>query len=164
MLGNLSIKQLCFALALLCLTALSLALVVQYILLLEPCVLCMYQRYVYIVAFVISLVALCFKSLKLQRILLYCYTITIFAGSAIAFYHLGIEQSIFTEPLACSAEIDKSATISIEDLRSQIYNNTAPRCSQVSFKFIGVSMAGWNGIFSLVISLLLLQHLRSTKS
>ena len=164
MLDNFSIKQLYFSLVLFCIAILGIAFISQYVFLLKPCNLCIYQRYPYMITIIVCLIALWFNSPQLKRLLLYCCIITVFIGSIIAFYHVGVEQRIFTEPLACSAETNKSTVLTIEDIRNQIFNNSTSSCSQVGFKFIGISMAGWNGIISLIISLLLLQYLHRTRN
>ena len=46
---------------------------------------------------------------------------------------------------------------SIEALRAQLLTAPVARCDEVSFRFLGLSMAGWNGILSLGIAWLWLR-------
>lgn len=158
MLNNFSITQLSIGLIALSIGALTAALISEYVFMLAPCKLCLYQRYVYVVLAIISAVALCFKSVTVKSFLLFCSAIVVLIGCITAFYHVGVEQRFFNEPASCSSPVNESLTLTLEEMKNQIYNN-APHCSEVSFTFLGISMAGWNGLMSLAIFIILVRYL-----
>ena len=161
MLTNYSISQLCIGLASLSLGALGFAFIAEYVLMIAPCELCIYQRYIYFILIIISTITICFRLAFIQRFLLFCSTIVVFVGCLIAFYHVGVEQQIFTEPSSCASTINKSSSLTLEEMKNQIYNNIT-HCSEVSFKFLGISMAGWNGILLLIVFIILTKYLYAT--
>ena len=127
------------------LLAIFFALYVEYILQFKPCKLCLYQRMPYIVAIFISFIG--YNYFKNDKILI--LIILIFSISAlISGYHFGIENNIFEEFSGCTAGtleiIDKS-----ELLKS--LNENVPSCKDVNFKLFGISLAGINFLFSLLI-------------
>src|SRR6516225_1691762 len=85
---------------------------------LAPCELCLLQRWPWAVAIVIALVAIMVgnrPALPWVALLL----AVIFAGSsALAFYHVGVEQHWFAGPSACSAATTAADTV--EALKAQI--------------------------------------------
>ena len=129
------------------------ALIIQYWLGHEPCKLCLYQRIPYFLAILLIVKIFFFK--KYEKITLLILSL-IFAGStALAFYHFGIEQGLFNESLACSAQ-DLSKILSKEQLMEQLKQNTVS-CKDVSFKILGLSLAAINTIFSLFLSVIFIK-------
>ena len=161
MLTKFSISQLCIGLVILSLGALGAAFIAEYVFMIAPCKLCIYQRYTYLVLAIISTITLCFRLAFVQRFLLLCAVVVVLVGCLTAFYHVGVEQQIFTERFSCTSSINESSLLTLEEMKNQIYNKT-PQCSEVSFSFLGISMAGWNGILLLTIFILLVRYLYAT--
>jgi len=68
------------------------------------------------------------------------------AGSgAIGVYHAGVEAKIFEGMTTCTAT---GKGLSAADLLEQIRHAPVVRCDEVQFRFLGISMAGWNAILS----------------
>jgi len=69
--------------------------------------------------------------------------------SGVGFYHVGVEQKWWEGPQGCTG-FDIS-NMNTDQLLDAI--NAAPlvRCDEISWALAGVSMAGWNAIFSLVL-------------
>ena len=121
------------------------ALYIEYILNYNPCKLCLYQRIPYIIAIFVSFIG--FNYFKNNKILI--FIAIIFSISAlISGYHYGIENNIFEEFSGCTANsleiVDK-----IELLKS--LNDNVISCKDVNFKIFGISLAGINLLFSLLI-------------
>lgn len=116
------------------------ALVAEYFFKLMPCSLCLYQRYTYILLAVSSFAVIISKKQSQKKLILYLCAIIALGGSVIAFYHSGVEKGIFSVPLTCIA--------------SQA--NNMPLCNEVTFSFLGLSMASWNSIISLSIAVFIL--------
>ena len=125
--------------------AILFALYIEYILNYNPCKLCLYQRIPYIIAIFVSFIG--YNYFKNNKILI--FIAIIFSISAlISGYHYGIENNIFEEFSGCTAStleiIDKS-----ELLKS--LNDNVSSCKDVNFKLFGISLAGINLLFSLLI-------------
>ena len=114
----------------------------------EPCKLCLYQRIPYFLSMLLIIKMLFIK--KYERITLLILFLTFISGTALAFYHFGIEQGFFNESLACATGI-LSETLSKEEILEQLKQNSIC-CKDVSFRILGLSLAAINTIFSLVLS------------
>ena len=139
-------------LAIISLTIIS-ALIVQYWLGHEPCRLCLYERNPYFLS--ILLITTIFFIKKYERITLLILFLVFMSSAVLAFYHFGIEQGFFSESLACTTG-DLSKTLSKEELLQQLKQNSIS-CKNVSFWILGLSLAGINTIFSLVLSVIFLR-------
>ena len=127
------------------LVAIFFALYTEYILGFKPCKLCLYQRIPYVIAIFISFIG--YNYFKNDKILI--FIVIIFLISAlISGYHYGIENSIFEEFSGCT---NKSLEIvdKVELLKS--LNDNVLSCKDVNFKLFGISLAGINLLFSLLI-------------
>ena len=127
------------------LLAIFFALYVEYVLGYKACKLCLYQRIPYIIAIFISFIG--YNYFKNDKILI--LVIAVFLTSFfISGYHYGIENNIFKEFSGCTNNslniIDKS-----ELLKS--LNDNVVNCKDVNFKLFGMSLAGINLLFSLLI-------------
>ena len=122
------------------------ALYIEYILLYQPCKLCIYQRLPYLAAIFASFIG--FNYSNNDQILI--VTIMIFALSAIlSGYHFGIENSVFDELSACtngSSDILNKSKL-LESLNKSIPVN----CKDATFKILGISLAAINTILSILI-------------
>jgi disulfide bond formation protein DsbB len=72
--------------------------------------------------------------------------LAIAVSGAIGVYHAGVEAKIFEGITTCTAN---SRGLSTAELLKQITHAPLIRCDQVQFRFLGISMAGWNAILSL---------------
>ena len=92
---------------------------------------------------------------KYERITLLILFLVFISSAALAFYHFGIEQGFFNEPLACTTS-DLSKTLSKEQLVEQLKQNSIS-CKDVSFKILGLSLAAINTIFSFILSVIFIK-------
>mgnify|MGYP001305918763 CR=1 FL=1 len=121
---------------------------IQYILNHEPCNLCLIQRIPYLLA--IPLIAITMVLKKFEKIILALLSLLFFFGAIVSFYHFGIEQGFFSEPLVCNLEKNDS-NLSKEELIKQLKETTVS-CKDVTFKFFGLSLATINTIISLILT------------
>jgi disulfide bond formation protein DsbB len=70
-------------------------------------------------------------------------------GSALAFYHVGVEQHWFAGPSACTAG---ATPATIEALKAQLNHQQPVRCDEPAWTLFGVSLAGWNLLASLTMA------------
>ena len=125
----------------------------QYLGGIEPCILCIYQRFAYGATIVLSAVALGFAVSGQRRALAGLLVVTALAfavGAAIAAFHVGVEQHWWRGTAACGASGALATTI--EELRRQIMNAPIVRCDEVPWSLFGVSMAGYNVLISAALA------------
>lgn len=112
-----------------------------------PCEMCWWQRYAHMVAIVPALLAFTAPAVSARaRAFTLLAALAIAVSGAIGVYHAGVEAKIFEGFTTCAA-LPKVA--SNADLLAQITHAPLIRCDEVQFRFLGISMAGWNAIFSL---------------
>ena len=118
---------------------------------LEPCVLCIYQRYVYGVAFAIGLTGVLVGQPVVARAVMLLAGLTFLVGAGVSFFHVGVEYQWWRGTDGCHAPtIDM--TQSAEDLTSAILNSPFVPCDQIAWSLFGVTMAGFNTIASLILA------------
>jgi disulfide bond formation protein DsbB len=106
---------------------------------LDPCVLCMWQRYPHYVAILIGLFAV-----KRKPHLRKYMGVIVLASAAVAMFHVGVEQKWWEGLSTCAGNTEGS----VEDLLGK----PVARCDEIAWSLFGLSMAAWNGIISLVIA------------
>lgn len=137
------------------LAAMSYALYSQYFQGFHPCELCMWQRYAFCAAIAFAFASIIFK----PRVFLKLAIAALLVNSLIAGYHFGIENKWWEGFQTCSSS---SAGGSLEELRAEIMSAPITRCDEATWLFLGVSMAGWNVVYSLFLaSLSLFLHRKS---
>ena len=72
-------------------------------------------------------------------------------NAALGAYHAGIEWKFWPGPQDCSGQISRFG--SPEDLMKQLQNTAMIRCDQAAWRFLGLSLAGWNVLVSLGLAL-----------
>ena len=128
-------------------------LIIQYWLGHEPCKLCLYERIPYFLSILLIMKIIFIK--KYEKITLLILCLVFISSTVLAFYHFGIEQGFFSESLACTSK-DLLKTLSKEELLEQLQRNIIS-CKNVSFRVLGLSLAGINTIFSLVLSVIFIR-------
>ena len=137
--------------------SLSIAYFIQYILGHKPCNLCLIERIPYLSA--IILVALIFIVKRFEKIFSGIILIFFIFGAIISFYHVGIEQGLFSESLVCNLG-NSGADLSKEQLLEQLEN--APiSCKEVTFRFLGLSLATINTIISIILSGIMIKVIKN---
>ena len=137
--------------------ALAGALTAQFVLDLEPCILCLYQRIPFVVIILLSLIGLAFKPAR-KPIIVLC-GLAFFANSGMAFYHHGVEQHWWVSAFeACAVPDDflkPAADTSTEGLLSALLKTPSVPCSQIPWidPLFRQSMAFWNILFCAGMSL-----------
>ena len=133
--------------------ALIAAYFIQYILGHEPCNLCLIERIPYLASIIlISLILFLNRCEKLASLIVGLFFIF---GAIISFYHFGIEQGFFNESLVCNLGNNNTSS-SAQDLLKQLEKQTVS-CKNVTFKVLGLSLATFNAIISLIISVIMIK-------
>jgi len=123
---------------------------------LQPCALCLRQREVYWAALIIVGIFAGFRMLgheeKTRRIANSILGLVFLTGAFVAGYHAGVELKFWAGPSGCSGSLDAITAMGADLLSALDQPSEAPKCSDVPWSFAGISMAGWNGIISLILA------------
>ena len=119
----------------------------QYLGGLYPCEMCYWQRWPHGAAILLALVAFAAPARSgRSRNFTLLAALAIAISGAIGVYHAGVEARLWEGFTTCTA---MGRGLSTADLLKQISRTPLVRCDEVQFRFLGISMAGWNAILSL---------------
>ncbi|MGH6993448.1 MAG: disulfide bond formation protein B [Caulobacteraceae bacterium] len=123
----------------------------QYVGQLQPCELCLKEREVWWVALAISLVGIVAMALPKtpmsRRGAKVALAVTLLFGAGLAAYHAGVEWKWWPGPASCTGG---TTNLSIAELEQSLNRVAIPSCDAPAWVFLGLSMAGWNAIVSLI--------------
>ena len=123
----------------------------EFYLSLVPCDLCIQQRIVHASILIISLLIFpLYTFSKLKLILLSILNLLWLGSSSLAFYHFGIEKKFWQGFSECSSNL-----IFNENTLDQLLSKSPIRCDETQFELLDISLAGWNGILSMSIFIIL---------
>ena len=137
--------------------SLSIAYFIQYVLGHKPCNLCIIERIPYIAA--IILISIVFILNKYQKIISSLILIFFIFGAVVSFYHFGIEQGFFSESLVC--DLGNSRPLNKEELLNQLKKTEIVSCKDVTFRFLGLSLATINTVISLILSGIIIKVIKN---
>ena len=117
----------------------------------RPCPLCLEQRYAYYMAIPLAaLIALGSSQGVSRRLLgvgLVVLTLALLANAGLGAYHAGVEWGFWQGPTDCSGPIvDFGSTGNLLDSLNKV---KVIRCDEVQWRFLGLSLAGYNVLISL---------------
>lgn len=116
-----------------------------------PCELCLIQRWPHYAAVIIAiLIAVTWRVHPLAILGLLAAII----ASGLGIYHTGVEMALWAGPSHCSGGISDIASMSTQDLMSKIQDAPVTRCNEVTWRFLGLSMASWNAICSAILAVI----------
>ena len=138
--------------------SLTIAYFIQYILGHKPCNLCLIERIPYIAS--IILITLIFIINKFEKLISLILLLFFTFGSIVSFYHVGIEQGFFNESLLCNIGIGNE-NLSGEDLLKQLKSSSAISCKNVTFRFVGLSLATINTVISVLLSVIMFKVIKN---
>jgi disulfide bond formation protein DsbB len=120
-----------------------------------PCEMCWWQRYAHFAALPFAVGALLLGSrLRDQgRLLVVLAALAIFVSGAIGVWHAGVELKLLPGLTQCTASLGGG---SADDMLKAVFDRPMVRCDDVQWSLLGISMAGWNAILSLLSALVIL--------
>ena len=154
---NLNNKLILNAILAFSILSLSIAYFIQYVLGHKPCNLCIIERIPYIAA--IILISLIFILNRYQKIISSLILIFFIFGAVVSFYHFGIEQGFFSESLVC--DLGDNQPLNKEDLLNQLKKTEIVSCKDVTFRFLGLSLATINTVISLILSGIIIKIIKN---
>jgi disulfide bond formation protein DsbB len=117
-----------------------------------PCELCLKERIPYYAGIVLALLA-SLIALRGPRGLLpaaFAGLVIIFAASAaLGAYHAGVEWGFWPGPSSCTGTVSRAA--SMQDFLHQLNTIKVVRCDAAAIRILGLSLAGWNAVISVVL-------------
>lgn len=123
----------------------------EYVLKILPCELCFWQRKPHFALIALGLLGAALTRPRLRAAVLLLMALVALAGVGLAFFHVGVEHKWWEGLQGCSAPTAVATTM--EAARDLIFNSTVVPCDRPGWVFLGISMAGWNGIISLAIAI-----------
>ncbi|WP_188237208.1 disulfide bond formation protein B [Sphingopyxis sp. LK2115] len=135
------------------------ALVSQYGFGLHPCEMCYWQRWPHQAAIVLALLALLLRrNDKAMRALTLLAAAAIAASGAIGVFHAGVEYGFWEGITTCAT--GRGGPVTLES----IMDAPLVRCDAVPWSLFGISLAGFNAIFSFGAAALVLTLLRARRT
>src|SRR5258705_1056 len=126
----------------------------QLVLDIRPCPLCLEQRYAYYLALPLGLVVAFAASRGAPRPVLLAglaiLALAALANAGLGAYHAGVEWQFWQGPTDCSgpvADLGSAGT-----LLQRLDSVKVIRCDEVQWRFLGLSLAGYNVLISLLMA------------
>ncbi len=127
---------------------------------LHPCEMCYWQRWPHLAAILLALAALSLRRTDAARWLTVAAALAIMLSGAIGVFHAGVEYHWWEGLTRCSTT---GIGGSHADILAEIMATPLVRCDQAQWTMWGVSLAGWNALFSLGFGGLILWLLRKPR-
>jgi disulfide bond formation protein DsbB len=126
----------------------------QFVMGLPPCPLCLEQRYAYYFAVPLALLLwLGSGHGATGKVMLAGFgalTVAMLWGAGLGVYHAGIEWKFWTGPTDCTGTLtDLHAQGGV---LNQLKTFSIVRCDEAAWRFLGLSLAGWNVLVSLMLA------------
>ena len=125
----------------------------QYIGGLVPCEMCVWQRWPHYAAIVVALLAFVVQGNVMRAALTLLAGALIAVSGAIGVFHAGVEYHWWQGITACTSGFRPAA--SSADMLAQIMNAPVVRCDAPQWTLFGISLAGFNAIFSIAGAILI---------
>ena len=116
-----------------------------------PCPLCLQQRYAYyfaIPALLGALVLLASGRRIGAAVIFVAVAIAFLANAGLGTYQAGAEWKFWDPPASCAAP----STLPSFDLKHDNFNRIPVSCGIASWRFLGLSFAGWNAVASVLLA------------
>lgn len=124
---------------------------------LSPCELCLKQRDIYWGAAAFCALGLAWRATRRPpdptRLLDTVLVLIFLVSALVAFYHAGVEWKLWAGPASCSGGAARVDPAEMARLLSGA-RMTLPSCDRPAWVFLGLSMAAWNGLASLILAAL----------
>jgi disulfide bond formation protein DsbB len=137
----------------------------QLVLDIRPCPLCLEQRYAYYLAIPLGALTAFAAKNRAPRLLLLAglaiLALATLANAGIGAYHAGVEWKFWQGPTDCSgpvADLGSAGT-----LLQRLDTVKVIRCDEVQWRFLGLSLAGYNVLISLLMAAIATWGMASAK-
>ncbi|MGE0231987.1 MAG: disulfide bond formation protein B, partial [Flavobacteriaceae bacterium] len=86
----------------------------------------------------------------IARLLLAAFAVAMLVGAGLGVYHAGVEWKFWQGPTACAGGADNVSGIT--DVLKAMREQAVVRCDEAAWRFLGLSLAGWNVLISLALA------------
>jgi disulfide bond formation protein DsbB len=136
----------------------------EIVLRLRPCPLCLEQRVPYYIAIPLALVVAVAAWKKAPRGLLVgglaVLALLMLWGAGLGVFHAGVEWGFWPGPAECTGPAPFGPA---DDLMKRLQNVTLVRCDEAAWRFLGISLAGYNAVIALALALVAVWGAVATK-
>ncbi|MFE1601796.1 disulfide bond formation protein B [Methylobacterium sp. ID0610] len=126
------------------------ALIVQHGFGYVPCKLCLTERQPYYLALPLALAAALLPP-RFARWVLAGLALLFLASAGLGAYHAGAEWGFWPGPSDCGGGTG-AAPASVNDFLKSLDTIRVVSCTDAAWRFLGVSLAGWNALISLALA------------
>jgi disulfide bond formation protein DsbB len=127
---------------------------IQLVLDIRPCPLCLEQRYVYYLAIPLAALTALAATRDASRVVLLAglaiLALATLGNASLATYHAGVEWHFWQGPTDCTGPVGNLG--SAGNLLERLDTVKVVRCDEVQWKFLGLSLAGYNVLISLLMA------------
>lgn len=115
----------------------------------KPCILCLFQRIPYAVAFALGLIAFLLRKDPAKfKIVLALIALTFFVNVGIASFHTGVERHWWAGTNGCAVQpLDQPLS------RESLLTMAVAQCDEINFEIFGLTFANLNVLFCLALGL-----------
>ncbi|MEE7456869.1 disulfide bond formation protein B [Methylorubrum populi] len=117
-----------------------------------PCKLCLTERVPYYLAAPLALVAALLPS-RPARFLLGLVALVLLYGAGLGAYHAGAEWGFWPGPSDCGGG-SGAGPADVGDFLKSLDSVRPVDCTAAAWRFLGISLAGWNALIAAVLGLL----------
>jgi disulfide bond formation protein DsbB len=130
---------------------------------LAPCKLCLEQRLPHYAAIGLAAAGLALaRSGRLQWLVLLGLAGLMAWSTGLGIHHSGVEWGWFAGPNDCGGAAAPEAA-GVQDFMKQLQTTRVVSCTEAAWRFLGLSLAGWNALASLALLGLALAGLLKTR-
>lgn len=129
------------------------ALVFQHGFGLSPCKLCLLQRDPYYLALPVAAATWALAARRPARLGLLALALIFAVSAGLGAYHAGVEWGVFQGPADCAAA-GGATSGEVGAFLDQLARARVTSCTEAAWRFLGLSLAGWNVLVSLGLAAL----------
>jgi disulfide bond formation protein DsbB len=119
-----------------------------------PCELCLQQRIPYYITIPLAAIVAAGALARWPRPWLAAglavIALVMLVGAGLGVYHAGVEWKWWAGPTACGGALGDLG--SAGDLLSRVQTTRVVRCDEAAWRFLGISLAGWNVLIALALA------------
>ena len=127
---------------------------------LYPCEMCHWQRWPHYGALVLALLSFVVRGWRPKATLVAGAAALVAISGLIGIFHAGVEYHWWQGITACTQTFS-SAGLSTDQMLKDLMTAPIVRCDAAQWTLLGVSLAGWNALFSLVGAWAIVRALRA---
>ena len=119
----------------------------------KSCRLCLLERIPYYLIIAFALIQLLLSRNGAHLFFIWCYRLVFLGSALLALYHVATERGWLQEPITCST-LSIGSNTTLEEIKRHIHANSLS-CKEVSWRFLGLSMAELNLLWSCTLVFIL---------